>query len=467
MDGDGRGLGVERQREDVIRLAEVLRLPLDPTNVIVENDPTPNGKPSKASASVYANKPRAKYDALLARVRAGEVSHVLAYSTSRLTRDMREREDLLDLRHAGATIITSQGQRIYPGMSSSEVDMIRMLGVGDTGYSDKISELVQRTTKGNAKAGTPHGPKAYGWHRGRAADGTPVDTIDDEQAAVIREVARRMIDGEPTRSIVRDLNAREIPAPRGGQWAVSTLSTLMRRERNAGRRVHQGEVFGEAAWDALYDADTHAAVVARLTDPTRSTTRRGGRRHLLVGLLVCGVCGSNGSRVVVANGSKPESYGCRECFRYSRKRESLDEYVTEVVCARMATPGALDDLTVDPGALDAARARVATLRGSLAERVDMLDAGEIDRASYARSAERLRAQIVQAEAQIEAARPLPSAVRALHGFDTIEATREVWDGMTLDQQRAAIEALVRVTVLPSRSSRFDADSIRLDWIGAA
>jgi DNA invertase Pin-like site-specific DNA recombinase len=231
LDGDGRGLGVDRQRQDIEHLADVLRLPL--AEVIIENDPpTGDGKASKASASVYSTKPREKYNALVERVRSGEVTHILSYSTSRLTRDMIEREHLLALRHAGASITTHQGQRIYPGMSSSEVDIIRMLGVADTGYSDRISQDTKRAFEANAAAGTPHGPIAYGWSRHRERGGAPVDTIDEAQASVIREAAHRLLAGETVRGICHDLNERAVATPRGGCTGVSS-SVLPRGSRSS------------------------------------------------------------------------------------------------------------------------------------------------------------------------------------------------------------------------------------------
>jgi len=454
-DGDGRGLGVERQEEDTRRLASILGLSL--SEIIVEND---------SSASGYSSKPRVLWPALIERVRSGEVGHIVAYSLSRLTRNMIEREHLLELRHLGLTVTTVQGHRIYPGMSAAEVQMIRYMGVNDSGESDAISERTKRAFDQNAAAGTPHGPIAYGWSRHHERDGRVVDTIDPAQADVLREVAARMIEGETTASIVRDLNAREIPAPRGGSWSTTILTKLMLRERNRARRVHRGEVVGPAAWEPLYDDATHAAVVAHLRDPARLKPRA-ARTHLLSGLLSCGRCGSNRIWVVHGTGTAKPAYQCKECFGIRRVQEPIDLYVSEAMIARLARPDALDWLAQDVGALEAARANVAALRGQLAEAADLFSAGAIDGSQLSRISADLRPQLAAAEAGVELARPLPAEVRGLLGLGSEEATREAWEAKSLAGKRAAIAALLTITVLPTTKRKFAPDQLRLDWLGQA
>jgi DNA invertase Pin-like site-specific DNA recombinase len=463
QDGDGRGLGVARQVEDIEGLAAILGYAPASVVIVIDND---------ESASAFAKKPRTNWPGVVERIERGEVSHVLAYSLSRLTRDIAEREELLAFRRHGVSITTRQGQRIYPGMSAMEVNMIRQMGNQDTYESEVLSERITRAFVQNAAMGVPHGPIAYGWDRHRERDGRVVDTINDAEAGVIREVAARMVDtSESTTSIVRDLNDRGVPAPRGGKWSPTILRKIMLRERNVARRVHQGVVVettlegGRAAWDPIYDDETHAAVVAHLNDPGRFTGR-GGNRYLLSGLLVCGKCGSD--RMWIAFASKSTgldpAYACKECHGIRRKQAPIDEFVTEALCARLARPDALDWSAQDAGALRAARANVERLRGLLAERVDMLDAGDMSRDEFVRSSTRLRSQIAAAEAAVEAARPVPGAVRGLVGLGTAEDVRAAWDLLSLDAQRDVVRTLVRATIEPTTKRRFDPTAIRLDWL---
>jgi site-specific DNA recombinase len=381
---------------------------------------------------------------------------------------MREREDLLDLRHTGAKITTAQGQRIYSGMSSSEVDMIRMLGVQDTGYSDRLSQDIRRAFEQLAQNGATTGRPCYGWDR-RRVDGELVDVLNEFEAEVLRDIARRIIAGESLRSIVARLNELGVPSPRGAGWQPSTVRKLVLRERNVARRVHRGVVItttredGRAAWAPIYDDATHAAVVAVLTDPERLTVRS-AQRHLLSGLLTCGKCKSSQMWVTTpgVKGGNP-GYSCKACLGSRAKQETLDEYVTDLVVERVARPDALDWLAHDVVALDAARDRLAVLRGKLLERVDMFDAGDLNRDEFARSSSRIKAQIADAERAVEAVRPVPGVVRALVGLGSDVLTREAWESQTLDAKRAAIRFLMTITVGPATGRKFNPGRFAVVW----
>jgi site-specific DNA recombinase len=452
-DGDGRGLGVERQSEDNLRLASILGLAIAPADLLIEND---------MSASGYSAKERIVWPKLVERVRAGEVSQIVAYSLSRLTRNMVEREELLALRHLGLTVTTAQGQRIYPGMTASEVQMIRMIGVNDTAESDQISERTRRAFDQNAAKGTPHGPIAYGWDRHHERNGEVVDIVNEAQAAVIREAASRVIAGDSIRSIVAELNDRGEPAPRGGAWSATILTKLLLRERNAARRVHRGEVVGPAAWAAILDDDTFDTLVAVMRDPARFTGRS-GTRNLLSGLIICSKCGEARVWVRPGSGGTASAYACKGCHGLRRRQEGVDLYVVEAVCARLARPDALDWLAQDQGALVAARAHLAGLEAQAKALADAYLDGKasIEQMTYANGA--LLPKISAARAAVELARPIPAAVRALAGLGDVESVREAWELLTHDQRRSVIRELVTITLLPTQRRKFDPEGLRLDW----
>ena len=58
--------------------------------------------------------------------------------------------------------------------------------------------------------------------------------IDEGEAAIVREVFERRAKGEGLRAIVASLNARGVPGPRGGAWAVSALHEMVGRDRYLG-----------------------------------------------------------------------------------------------------------------------------------------------------------------------------------------------------------------------------------------
>ena len=162
----------------------------------------------------------------------------------------------------------------------------------------------------------------------------------------MREIFARYAAGEAPRKIAFDLNARRIPAPRGGAWSASTLNG----NRSRGTGILNNEMYiGRLVWNRLSyakdpetgkrrsRANANDAVVAveapdlascRASFGTRS--RRGRRvstrgrgqkraasrrrsapfwskrrpRYLFSGLMRCGVCGGGFSKISEAH------FGC-------------------------------------------------------------------------------------------------------------------------------------------------------------
>jgi hypothetical protein len=63
--------------------------------------------------------------------------------------------------------------------------------------------------------------------------------INDEQAAVVRELFERYASGQGLRSVARELNGRGVPSARAGRrgtgsWAPSAIFPILRRGRYIG-----------------------------------------------------------------------------------------------------------------------------------------------------------------------------------------------------------------------------------------
>src|SRR4051794_20863678 len=84
LDKSGEGLGVERQRDDAIRLAELRGW--DVAEVIEEN-----------SVSAAGKKARPGFERLLEMISAGQVQVVVAWNLDRLTRNRRDTVRLIEL----------------------------------------------------------------------------------------------------------------------------------------------------------------------------------------------------------------------------------------------------------------------------------------------------------------------------------------------------------------------------------
>lgn len=167
------------------------------------------------------------------------------------------------------------------------------------------------------------------------------DEADPEQTRIVVEIVDRLLARDPIKAITADLNTRQVPGPRRGNWRPSRVRKIALRPANVALRVHHGQVIGPAAWPPIVDRDRHDPVAALLRDPARATSRSGARKHLLTyGVGECGRCRAV-LRVVTRGGH--ELYVCdgpRGCV--GRHRQWVDDLVGMVIVERLSRPDAWD-----------------------------------------------------------------------------------------------------------------------------
>jgi site-specific DNA recombinase len=100
--------------------------------------------------------------------------------------------------------------------------------------------------------------------------------IDEAEATVVREAARRLLAGESGGSIVRDFARRGLQTTQGGTWSAWNLRDLLTRETPEGS---SGALLAESDRERIRE----------MYDSRKTGKRREGRR-LLTGLVRCGAC---------------------------------------------------------------------------------------------------------------------------------------------------------------------------------
>ncbi|WP_313566530.1 recombinase family protein [Mobilicoccus sp.] len=299
-------------------------------------------------------------------------------------------------------------------------------------------------------------------------------TIREDEAAELRAAADGVLRGRSLNSMCTDLNERGVRTATGRTWKVVTLKAALLSPRNAGLRRHRGQVVGKAAWPAILDEETAAAVRAVLTDPSRA--RKGPtRRYLLSGILRCGVCGGPvvGTYIKAEKGltksgkpfkAKGETYRCTG--HVSRKVADVDEYVTGVVVARLARPDAAE-LFSTAGAEDRSgdlRSERESLRGRLDGLAEAFALGDIDRLQLKAGSERINARLSEIETELAATVADPTLAEIAGADDVAEA----WAALPMDTQRQVVDALMSLELLkvgPGRRTFDPTESLRLTWKG--
>lgn len=152
QDDAGQQRGVDRQLDDARQLAEARGW--DVVAEYADND-----------ISAYTGKRRPGYNDLMRGAAAGEFDRIVVYMTSRLTRNRRERAELIDtLGNRGISVAAVSGPEL--DLSSASGRLIgEVLGAFDTAESAIKGERVARAAQQRAEEGRANGRCPYGWRR--------------------------------------------------------------------------------------------------------------------------------------------------------------------------------------------------------------------------------------------------------------------------------------------------------------
>jgi DNA invertase Pin-like site-specific DNA recombinase len=295
-------------REAKLR-AEAARLGWNVGRVVVENDATAaaNGhtdgrsRPASAfkrrkittpSGRVELRTVRPGFRSILDDLTAGRAGAMLGEDLDRVARDPRDLEDLIDACAArGASARSLSGSlTLTNGGTDAEITMARvMVSVANKSSRDtarRVADSREATARAGRYGGGGRRPFGYQPDPDAAAHAKTLLVVEDE-ALVLRQAASAVLAGVSLRFLARDLRERDVPTVTGAKWTPDSLREVLLKPSVAGLAAHTATVKANgdeprtvttlhpAAWPAILDRGTWEAVVAKLTDPARTTRPTG------------------------------------------------------------------------------------------------------------------------------------------------------------------------------------------------
>ncbi|MGH6691141.1 MAG: recombinase family protein [Gammaproteobacteria bacterium] len=440
LDRHGTGAAVDRQREDAEKLAALRGWTIVATHA--DND-----------TSAAGGKTRPGFDATMRALENGDAEAVVSWSLDRLTRNRRDTLRLVETcEKARATVALVRGSDLDMSTPSGRL-VADLLAATARSEIDVKGDRQRRALAQAASQGRPApGRRPFGYDDDRV-------TIRPAEARLVRLGYERILAGGSLRGVAREWNTAGAVTSHGATWRPDSVRDVLLRARYAGLREYRGEVVAQGTWKPIVAEETWRAVVAVLTDPARRNTPDTRRKWLLSGLALCGVC----AEPVTVNTGRTHrgrrTYKCSVTRHLSRAAEPVDELVRRLVIARLARDDAADLLVDDERPdVEALRTTAQTLRARLDALADDLG---IDERTLARRARALRAELADVEGS------MVHASRADVLGDLVRAgdPGKVWDGLDVDRQRAVIDTLMTVRLLPpGRGARtFDPATVEIVW----
>lgn len=319
---------------------------------------------------------RPGYQKLLEDARAGAFDIVVAEALDRLSRDQEHIAALYkQLSFVGIRLVT---------LADGEISELH-IGLKGTMNALFLKDLAQKTRRGlegRVRQGRSGGGLCYGYDVVRETDdaGNPVAgvrRINAAEAAVVRRIFAMFAAGQSPRAIARTLNAEHVPGPRGRPWSDTAIRGHHTRRTGI---LHNALYIGRLVWNKqryIKDPATGKRVARvnpeedwivqavpdlRILDDAlwHKVQQRLGRirqspgvvkarahrfwehrrpKHLLTGLVTCGVCGStfaSAGRDYLACGAARRQGTCTS--RRSIRRSALETLILDGLRRRLMRP---------------------------------------------------------------------------------------------------------------------------------
>src|SRR5690606_32817517 len=234
------------------------------------------------------NRKRPGWDAMLDNIERGQVQAIVVYHGDRLIRQPYDLEKLLN-------ISDSKGVRLASPTGTRDLDnaddrfVLRIEAAQACRESDNISRRTKNGHRRRREIGLVRSGGRGGRPYGFATDGV---THVPEEVAVLRELAERVLAGEKTNVICRELNERGLRTVTGGRWQHGSVKKMLLRPRLAGLMP---DGVSKAAWEPVLEREVWESVKAVLEGKAAAFSyATNARRYLLSGIALCGTCAWGG-----------------------------------------------------------------------------------------------------------------------------------------------------------------------------
>jgi site-specific DNA recombinase len=444
-DRSGEGLGVERQETLCRKLANDRGWPV--AEVYVDND-----------RSAFNGKLRPGYARMLCDIEDGSRDAVVCVDLDRLTRRPAELEAFMELADRYQVALANVSGDTDLSTSDGRFKA-RIIGAVARQESERKGERMTREAEQAARRGIPRGSRRpFGYEPDRVSP-------RDDEAALVRDAAARVLGGETVPSIAREWNARGIPTPQGAThgWSATTVAGILRNPRIAGLRAYKGEIVAAGTWPAIVDRETFD----RLQSKIRRTTRPGRTpKRLLTAIARCGRCGAPMWTSIRYDADKQvPRYACIKrpgapgCGLTTVVAQPLDRLITEAALHRLGTKAMARAMSRKPKTQPADR-DLGRIERDLEALAADFGAGRITRREWLAARKPFEERLARARRALDTT----NGTEALASFRNGNA-RAAWERLTIDRQRAVLDALVeRVIIRPATTpGRFSTDRVDVVW----
>jgi DNA invertase Pin-like site-specific DNA recombinase len=276
-------------------------------------------------AGVYADEAitgtkdnRSEFKRLVADCKSGKIDMVITKSISRFARNTVTLLETVRELKALSVDVCFEREKIHSISGEGEL-MLTILASFAQEESLSASENCKWRIQKRFEQGEPVGfvgMYGYDFKKGKIM-------INENQAAVIRQIFDRYIGGEGTSKIAKRLNTEKISAHQGGKWTDSRVNSLLRNEKLTGNSLLQKKFIvdhltkkqkrNKGEKTQYFVENTHPAIInAEVFEKVNRIRQERAEyfnakdtsknRYPFTGKIICENCGKHYKRKKAANG---------------------------------------------------------------------------------------------------------------------------------------------------------------------
>lgn len=264
-----------------------------------------------------------------------EFKYVIVYSLDRFSRNKYDSVmHKHTLKENGVTVLSAM-EHITDDPTGALMESI-LEGFAEY-YSRELAQKIHRGLTDNAEKAIVNGSVPLGYRRGK--DGHA--EIVEEEAEIVREIFRRVKEGEMLIRIAEDLNRRGLRTKKGALWNRSSFNKILSNERYIGVYLYKEHRI-EGGFPSIIDDDTFREVQTYVKNKPkgRGTVKRrkcNAFTYMLTGKLYCGECDSPMSGVsgTARNEDLHYYYVCtkkrydKSCHKKNVPRDEIERRITQ------------------------------------------------------------------------------------------------------------------------------------------
>ncbi len=274
---------------------------------------------------------RDEFQRMLTDCKDGKIDMIITKSISRFARNtVTLLSTVRELKELGVDVWFEK-ENIHSISGDGEL-MLTILASFAQEESLSVSENCKWRIRHNYEEGIPNGFTVYGYNVKKRNL-----TINEKQAAVVREIFDMYLNGKGSNVIARTLNERAVPAPRGEIWHQARIMQILKNEKYIGdlnlqkyyseNHITKRTLVNDGCLKRYYVTENHEPIIDRETfDNVQQFIKDKAERHPHIApydysfkdKVFCGKCGAKYYRKKVHTGTQYEHFVWK-CNTYSNK----------------------------------------------------------------------------------------------------------------------------------------------------